>query len=114
MGERKQTNFKVNAHFGAVPTLGPDGQPIPRPPGVVTDSEPWIDESFEIKVRNHKQNALEIRVVEHLCRWSNWALTEKSTEFKKTDAATIEFHIPLKPGEEQTVTYTVHYSWHPL
>ena len=114
VGERKQTSFKENARFAALPTLGPDGQPIPRPPGPKADSEPWIDESYEIKLRNHKQNAVGIHVVEHLCRWSNWAITEKSTEFKKTDAATIEFRIPLKPDEEQIVTYTVHYSWHPL
>ena len=58
--------------------------------------------------------SVEIRIVEHLCRWSNWAITEQSAEFKKTDAETIEFRVPLKPDEEQIVTYTVHYSWHPL
>ena len=100
--------------LASFPQLGPDGNPLPLPPGAKADREPWIDESFEIKLRNHKQNPVEIRVVEHLCRWSNWAITEKSAEFKKTDAATIEFRVPLKPDEEQTVTYTVHYSWHPL
>src|SRR6185437_15189625 len=29
-----------------------------------------IDESFEIKLRNHKKEPMEIRVVEHLYRWS--------------------------------------------
>ncbi len=114
VGERKQTSFKANALSGVVPQLGPDGNPLPLPPGAKTDREPWIDESFEIKLRNHKPNPVEIRVVEHLCRWSNWAITEKSAAFKKTDAATIEFPVPLKPDEELTVTYTVHYSWHPL
>jgi len=71
----------------------------------------WVDESFEIHVRNHKQEPVEIRVVEHLYRWTNWEITQKSGEFKKTDAQTIEFRVPLKPDEEQTVTYTVHYSW---
>ena len=32
VGERKQTNFKANAPVPALPTLGPDGQPLPRPP----------------------------------------------------------------------------------
>ena len=118
VGERKQTSFKVNTPPAAAPTLGPDGRPLPAAPetapGTIVDPEPWIDESFEIKLRNHKQNPVEIRVVEHLCRWSNWAITEKSAEFKKTDAETIEFRVPLKPDEEQIVTYTVHYSWHPL
>ena len=114
VGERKQTNFKANLPSPLVPVLGPDGQPLPPPPGTRVDREPWIDESFEIKLRNHKQNPVEIRVVEHLCRWSNWAITEKSAEFTKTDAETIEFRVPLKPDEERTVIYTVHYSWYPL
>jgi len=41
-------------------------------------------------------------------------MREKSAEFKQTDAQTVEFRVPLKPDEEQTVTYTVHYSLHPL
>jgi hypothetical protein len=57
---------------------------------------------------------VEIRVVEHLCRWSNWAITQKSAAFRKIDAQTIEFSIPVKPDEEQILTYTVHYSWRPL
>jgi hypothetical protein len=88
VGERKQTNFHVD-----------------------TDNK-WLDESFEIKLRNRKKDTpVEIRVVEHLYRWSNWNITAKSDEFKKTDAQTIEFRIPVKPDEEKTVTYTVHYSW---
>jgi pentose-5-phosphate-3-epimerase len=31
--------------------------------------------------------------------------------FLKTDAQTIEFHVEAKPDAEETVTYTVHYSW---
>jgi hypothetical protein len=114
VGERKQTDFKANMPPGVVPMLGPDGQPLPPPPAARAEREPWIDESFEIKLRNHKQGPVEIRVVEHLCRWRNWAITEKSAEFRKTDAGTIEFRIPLKPDEERILTYTVHYSWYPL
>jgi len=88
VGERKQTNFRVDT------------------------ADKWIDESFEIKLRNHKKDApVEIRVVEHLYRWSNWDITAKSDDFTKKDSQTIEFRIPVKPDEERTVTYTVHYSW---
>jgi hypothetical protein len=87
VGERKQTDFKVN------------------------ESQHTADESFSITVRNHKKGAAEIRVVEHLFRWLNWELTAKSQDFTKTDAQTIEFRVPLKPDEEKTVTYTVHYTW---
>jgi len=41
-GERKRTNYKQDS------------------------SEKWVDESFEIKLRNHKKEPVEIRVVEHL------------------------------------------------
>lgn len=108
VGERKQTDFKVH---NPVPEFGPDGQPLPLPPGTKADREHWIDEAYEIKLRNHKPNPVEIRVVEHLCRWSNWAITEKSTEFKQTDATTIEFRVTLKPDQAQTVTYTARYSF---
>lgn len=79
---------------------------------VYNDSNSFIDESFEIKVRNRKKDeTVEIRVVEHLYRWHTWEIREPSNPFEKKDAQTIEFRIPLKPGEEKTVTYLVHYSW---
>jgi hypothetical protein len=88
VGERKQTNFKVDT------------------------GDKWIDETFEIKLRNHKKDApVEIRVTEHLYRWSNWDITAKSDDFVKKDSQTIEFRIPVKPDEERVVNYTVHYSW---
>jgi hypothetical protein len=86
-GERRRTNYRMDS------------------------SNHWLDESFEIKVRNHKKEAAEIRVAEHLYRWTNWDIRTPSNTFLKTDAQTIEFRIPLKPDEEHTVTYTVHYSW---
>jgi len=87
VGERKQISFRVDT------------------------AEKWIDETFEIKLRNRKKEPVEIRVVEHLYRWSNWNITAKSDDFVKKDAQTIEFRVPVKPDEEKTVTYTVHYSW---
>jgi hypothetical protein len=87
VGERKQTNFRVDT------------------------GDKWLDESFEIKLRNRKQEPVEFRVVEHLYRWNNWNITAKSDDFQKTDSQTIEFRVPVKPDEEQVVTYTVHYSW---
>ena len=88
VGERKQTNFHVDT------------------------GDKWMDESFEIKLRNRKKDApAEFRVVEHLYRWNNWEITAKSDDFKKTDSQTIEFRVQVRPDEEKTVTYTVHYSW---
>jgi hypothetical protein len=71
----------------------------------------WLDETFEIKLRNHKKEPIEIRVVEHLSRFDNWELKEKSDDFRKLDSHTIEFPVTVKPDEEKIVTYKVHYTW---
>jgi hypothetical protein len=71
----------------------------------------YAEEDFEIKLRNRKTEPIEVRVVEHLYRWSNWTITQKSDEFTKKDAQTIEFRIPLQPNQERSVTYRVRYDW---
>ena len=71
----------------------------------------FVDESFEINLRNHKTEPVEIRVVEHLYRWNSWEIRQKSDRFLKTDAQTIEFLVQVKPDETRTVSYSVHYSW---
>jgi hypothetical protein len=68
-------------------------------------------QSFEIKVRNRKKEAVEIRVVEHANHGGEWTLTAQSQDHKKTDARTFEFRVPLRPDEEKTVTYTIRYTW---
>jgi hypothetical protein len=85
VGERKKTDFKKRGRT--------------------------IDESFEIKIRNHKKEAVTVEVVEPLVRWHNWEISAKSHEFKKEDAHTIIFPVTVKPDEEVVITYTVHYSW---
>jgi hypothetical protein len=70
-----------------------------------------IDEGFEIKVRNHKKEAAEVRVVEHLYRGLTWDITSHSDPFTKTDAQTVEFRVTLNPDQEKTVTYNAHYTW---
>jgi len=75
-------------------------------------SRNWLDESFEIKLRNRKeQGTVEIRVVEHLYRWITWEIVEKSDPFVKMDSQMIEFRIQVPAGEEKVVTYKVHYTW---
>ena len=86
VGERRRTNFEHNSR------------------------ERWVDESFEIKVRNHKEEAVEVRVVEHMYRWIQWEITVSSMEHTKTDAQTVEFRPTIAPGGEATITYTVHYT----
>ena len=71
----------------------------------------WVDESFEIKVRNHKTTPAEVRIVEHLCRWTNWDISKSSDPFKKVDAQTAVFTVEIPPDGEKVLTYQVHYSW---
>jgi hypothetical protein len=87
VGERKRTNIRVDSNHN------------------------WMEESFEIRVRNHKKEPVNVRVVEHLYRWTNWKLIEQSHPSRKMDAQTTEFPITVAPDGEQAVTYTVHYSW---
>ncbi|MCH7870526.1 MAG: DUF4139 domain-containing protein [Planctomycetes bacterium] len=70
-----------------------------------------IDESFEIKVRNHKDATITVIVKETLYRWSGWEIRAKSHPFEKIDSRTIHIPVRVKPGGEATVTYSVHYEW---
>ena len=87
VGERHQTNFHVDTN------------------------NHWADESFEIKLRNHKKEPVTIRVVERLYRWNNWEITSHTDDFAKKDSNTIEFNVPVEPDREKVLDYTVHYSW---
>jgi hypothetical protein len=71
----------------------------------------WVDESFEIKLRNHTKVPVQIRVVEHLYRGLNWTITAKSSDYLQKDARTIEFQALVDPGVERVLTYSVHYTW---
>ena len=71
----------------------------------------WFRESFEIKLRNHKEEDVTVKAVEHLYRWTNWKIEASSQQFTKKDAQTIEFEVPVKKDGESVVTYTVKYSW---
>ncbi|HWB59119.1 MAG TPA: DUF4139 domain-containing protein [Chthoniobacteraceae bacterium] len=88
-GERRRTDFKVD------------------------EDNHRMEEAFEIKLRNHKKEGVEIRVVEHLPRYENWEIRDKerTDAFTKLDAQTVEFRVQLKPDEEKVLTYKVHYSW---
>jgi len=48
----------------------------------------WM-KALKIKLRNHKKEPMEIRVVEHLYRWSNWDISKNSDPFNKLDSKTV-------------------------
>ena len=88
VGERRRTDFQVDS------------------------ARHGLNEAFEIKLRNRKEDGtVEIRVVEHLYRWSTWEIAEKSDPFTKIDSQTVEFRVQVPAGQEKTVTYKVRYAW---
>jgi hypothetical protein len=87
VGERKRTDFHVDA------------------------SSHVITESFEIRVRNHKTEPVEVLVKETLYRWNNWEITESNQKWTKHDSNTIHFPVKVDKDGEQVITYTVRYTW---
>ena len=68
-------------------------------------------ETFEIRVRNHKKEPVEVRVVEHLYRGKNWTVAANSEKYVKKDSQTIEFPVTVQPDGEKVITYTARYIW---
>ena len=87
VGERKRVNFLMNSPKNT------------------------FQETFEIKLRNHKDEPVKVVVVEHLYRWNSWNISDASQKWQKKDAQTIEFEVPVDKDGEAVVTYTVKYSW---
>lgn len=87
VGDRKQTDFRIDT------------------------TRKWIEESFEVTVRNRKQVATTVVVREYLYRWSQWSVTASNREYNKRDAATIDFPLTIEADGEATVKYTVRYTW---
>jgi hypothetical protein len=87
VGERTQTDFQIdyNAH--------------------------QLVESFQIKVRNHKDRPVDVLIKENLIRCANWEITAHSDEFEKEDFRTIHIPVNVPAGREKTVSYTVRYRW---
>ncbi|PYQ44809.1 MAG: hypothetical protein DMG99_02985 [Acidobacteria bacterium] len=86
-GERRRTNYTVD------------------------NKQDAATETFEIKVRNHKKEPIEIRVVEHLYRGKSWSVAANSDKYMKKDSQTIEFPVTVQPDGEKVITYTARYTW---
>lgn len=87
VGERAQTDFKSFA------------------------SGKVVEETIQIKVRNHKSESVEVLIYEHPWRWNQWEITKSSTEWVKVDQSTIKFPVKIDKDAEKVVTYTIRYSW---
>jgi len=70
----------------------------------------WSEDAVKIELRNHKEEDITVRIREHLTR-AEWDILAKSQDFKKIDASTIEFDVPVAKNGKAEVTYTVRYRW---
>ena len=70
-----------------------------------------MEESYEVTVRNHKSEAVEVRVVEHLFRWSEWEIIQESADHTKLDQGTAEWRLDVPADGEVILTYTVRYEF---
>jgi hypothetical protein len=87
VGERRQVDFSVNT------------------------TAKWMEEEIEVKVRNHKKEAVDVIVKENLYRWTNWQIKSSSQAYEKEDARTIHFPVSIAKDGEAVVRYRVRYSW---
>ena len=86
VGERKQTDFQK-----------------------ITDR--IFEEAFEIKLRNHKEEAVTVNVLEKLYRHKGWNVIDKNHDFQQRDSRTIVFPVKLAKDGEATITYRVRYEF---
>lgn len=87
VGERKQTDFKVRSN------------------------QDWMQETVEIEIRNHKEEAVTVRCKEPLYRWRNWRVVETSHDFEKLDSRTIAYDVEVPADGKVKVRYVVEYTW---
>lgn len=61
--------------------------------------------AFEISLRNHKKEDVVVNVIEPIP--GEWTMLSSSREYKKTEAFTAEFEIPVPKDKEVKLTYRV-------
>ncbi|HET6566002.1 MAG TPA: hypothetical protein VFG52_11360, partial [Xanthomonadales bacterium] len=87
VGERKQTDFRVDSRSRQL----------------------W--ETFEIKIRNHKDEPVTVAVLENLYRSANWKIENVNHSFDKENSNRIRFDVKVASEAEAVITYTAHYTW---
>jgi len=84
-GERKQLAFQTSGRF--------------------------MEESFEIRVRNQKDEPVTVQVLEKMYRTGEWTILDKSHDYQQLDQRTIVFPVTVEAGKEAVVTYQVRYQF---
>lgn len=68
-------------------------------------SNQLYESAYEIKIRNHKESAVSVDVVEPMA--GDWTILESSIPFEKKDAFTAVFSLNVEPDDEATLTYRI-------
>ena len=61
--------------------------------------------AFEISLRNHKEDDVQVRVIEPIP--GDWTMLNSSHRYEKTEAFTAEFNLHVPKGKEAKMTYRV-------
>jgi hypothetical protein len=67
------------------------------------------EEKVKIVLRNHKDAAVTVVVVEHFS--GDWKISEQTLQHKKKDANTAEWRVPVAARGEASLEYTVFRTW---
>jgi len=70
-----------------------------------------MEETIEIKVRNHKAEPVDVLVRETLYRWSKNDIVESTQKYERDDARTVHFPVTIAADGEAVVRYKVRYTW---
>ena len=70
-----------------------------------------VEETVEVKVRNHKDEKATVQVYEHPWRWSQWEIISANSEWAKVDQSTLKFPVSIPANGEKVVRYTIRYTW---
>ena len=70
-----------------------------------------MEETIEVKVRNHKTEPVDVLVRETLFRWAKNDIVESSHRYEREDARTVHFPVTIPADGEAVVRYRVRYTW---
>jgi hypothetical protein len=68
-------------------------------------SKTVTERSYEISIRNHKEERIQITLVEPVS--GDWKITTSSHPYEKVSAREVRFTVPVEAGGETVVTYTI-------
>ena len=71
---------------------------------VIASGHVW-ESAYEVVIRNHKQEAVTVQVVEPMP--GDWRMLSNSHDFEKLDAFTVRFDVRVPAGGESTLTYRI-------